>query len=301
MKIIKVLLSLILIQIIITGYTCAENRDEKPEDESQKKPERTFTLAILPFECLTEQELVKPAADALHSVFTVGFSKDENIVLVERARLNVILKEQELALTGFSDVKNAPKIGKVLSAKTLLLGSIAMHKEKLIIVASVYDVESARLVTAVKKTGTLDQVLSMATSISDEISKHILTWWKLPKNYKIESEPIANYYFLKGLNFYMSKQYDDGICSFLKAYRISSRQDRAFYLVADSFYRMDEVKHSQIMFRTFIKRFPKSKYLKEAEKKLTEVNRKVKERGLEGCFPLEVNRKQKTQKKDDKP
>lgn len=61
--------------------------------------------------------------------------------VIERAQMAEILKEQEFQMTGCTDVSCAVKVGKLLSARKILVGSVMQMGTKIIISGRIVDVE----------------------------------------------------------------------------------------------------------------------------------------------------------------
>jgi TolB-like protein len=77
------------------------------------------------------------------------------LAVVEREELQKLLKEQELALSGLFDEQGAVKIGKMLSASRIVMGSFIVMQGTLRVDAKLVDVETARVLKAVQSTGEL--------------------------------------------------------------------------------------------------------------------------------------------------
>ncbi len=61
--------------------------------------------------------------------------------VIERAQMAEILKEQEFQMTGCTDVSCAVKVGKLLSARKILVGTVMQMGVKIIISGRIVDVE----------------------------------------------------------------------------------------------------------------------------------------------------------------
>ena len=61
--------------------------------------------------------------------------------VLERAQLKAILKEQSFQQTGCTDISCAVKIGKLISANKILIGSIMKFGGKIVISGRIVDVE----------------------------------------------------------------------------------------------------------------------------------------------------------------
>ncbi len=77
------------------------------------------------------------------------------LAVVEREELQKLLTEQELALSGLFDEQGAVKIGKLLSASRIVMGSFIVMQGTLRVDAKLVDVETARVLKAVQSTGEL--------------------------------------------------------------------------------------------------------------------------------------------------
>ena len=81
------------------------------------------TLAVFPFQ--TTEKLVKKRVNfAVGEIFTHNLIETGTFKIVERVELEKIFKEQELSLTGAIESETAIKVGKLLGARLLVLGSI---------------------------------------------------------------------------------------------------------------------------------------------------------------------------------
>ena len=61
--------------------------------------------------------------------------------VIERAQMTQILREQEFQMTGCTDVSCAVKVGKLLSARKILVGTVMKIGNKIIISGRIVDVE----------------------------------------------------------------------------------------------------------------------------------------------------------------
>jgi len=81
----------------------------------------------------------------LDELAIVAIGKVDRMRLTERKRLDVILKEQELALSDLMDTSKAIRIGQVLAADYLLTGSVIETDRTVIIFGRVINVETAEI------------------------------------------------------------------------------------------------------------------------------------------------------------
>ena len=96
--------------------------------------------------------------------------------LVERQRLNDVLNELKLQQSGAVDPGTASKIGKIIGARAMLLGSFVNMYGKLRIDVRIVEVETGLTKKADEVTGDLDDLFDLIQQLTQ----------KLPKKFDIE-------------------------------------------------------------------------------------------------------------------
>ena len=101
------------------GAHAQEKRDPKAErlEAMRQKP-----IVVMPFET---SDADKWRGRGLMELVTADLVQKTPLLVVERAQLDKVLKEMELAQAGATREKSAAKIGELLAAGTVLTGSIA--------------------------------------------------------------------------------------------------------------------------------------------------------------------------------
>lgn len=93
--------------------------------------------------------------------------------LIERSRLDAVLAELELSQDAKFDPAQAAKIGKLLGAKQLVLGSFFPFGDKLRLDARVVDTETGQVLYSVDQDGAPDKVDRITHWLCDAlIAKH---------------------------------------------------------------------------------------------------------------------------------
>ncbi len=72
-------------------------------------------------------------------------SAAKNLTLVERSRIDLVIQEHELAQTGVVTLKDATRLGTLLAADRLVMGSYAYKKETIFVRGRVLDAASGRV------------------------------------------------------------------------------------------------------------------------------------------------------------
>jgi len=141
---------------------------------------------IAPGSALAKTELVPPAVAVLYfdytgkdeqlSVLKKGLaqmlitdiqSRADNCTIVERDRLEDILKEIELGQSGKVDPKTAAKVGKLLGARYIVLGSFFDMFGTFRVDSRIIEVETGAILGSVGKSGKADDFMMLEQQLAD--------------------------------------------------------------------------------------------------------------------------------------
>ena len=111
------------------------------------------TIAVLYFDYGGKKTDLEPLREGLAQMLISDLAELGEIRVVERARLNALLEEQKLGASGKVDAATAARIGKLLGARELVLGSYFDLAGALRIDARVVEVETGKIVRSVGVNG----------------------------------------------------------------------------------------------------------------------------------------------------
>ena len=118
-------------------------------------------IGVPPFQVLVKGDGLSPLGYAIADLLTTDLSRSARITLVERSRLSDVMRELDLARTGRIDSSTAPRVGKLLRAGRLVLGSVdTLARGELRLSLRVADVE----------TGVLDASLDARAPLADVLA-----------------------------------------------------------------------------------------------------------------------------------
>lgn len=80
-------------------------------------------VTVLPFDDLSAARSYANAGTAIAELLVADLGRVKGLTLVERREIEKTMKEVELGMSGIADDKTAPKIGKMLGAAYLIVGS----------------------------------------------------------------------------------------------------------------------------------------------------------------------------------
>ena len=82
-------------------------------------------MAVLPFTVSEHDTLLTPLGFGLAEFLSTDLAVSNRLVVVDRLRLDAILRELKLVEEGVTDPRAAPRVGRLIGARRLLTGSIA--------------------------------------------------------------------------------------------------------------------------------------------------------------------------------
>jgi len=127
-----VLLALSFFLVYAPGAAAAPSGDD-----------RHFAVAVLDFEY--EGQETKATARHVTELLTSRLSTHPDLVLVERQRLNEVLSEIELGISGTVRPDTAATIGRLIGAKALVTGRLFSSGDDLVVVARMIGTETGRV------------------------------------------------------------------------------------------------------------------------------------------------------------
>ena len=125
------------------------------------------TVAVLYFDYSGKNEAMLPLQKGLAQMLITDLASDETLRVVERERLQAILDEHKLAQSGKLDGKTAARIGKLLGARHLVLGSYFDVAGSLRVDARLVDVETGAIVKSIGAQGKADEFLELEQKLAD--------------------------------------------------------------------------------------------------------------------------------------
>ncbi len=99
-------------------------------------------IAIMEMEAIS---VPKDTAKAVSDLLRTALFNTGKFNVLERTEMDKVLKEQQLGLSGLTDIEKAVKVGKLLSAKKILVGTVSKLGKSYIVNARIIDVEKGQM------------------------------------------------------------------------------------------------------------------------------------------------------------
>lgn len=182
---------LLVSALSVHGEEKDPNSAVKSAKEKANKDLKALTsipVAIIDFESKApgNPELGQQLSDIL----TARMSIYDQFQLVERKKLEELLKEHQLNLTGMVDTDQAIKVGKMLGAKIMVFGRAFPVDKDLYIVAKIVGTETSQVKGVIAK-GKMESNLSdIIDQLVDKLADGLGKWAPqlLPKNEKLRNK-----------------------------------------------------------------------------------------------------------------
>lgn len=132
------------------------------------------TLAILPFEnnSVTEPELYQPLTKGLSAMLITDLSKSgSSLKLIERTKIEALLKEITLGQTGVVDQATAVKVGRILGAESIAFGAYMVLGDAVRIDVRIIKVETSELVFSESITGNSKNFMALEGELAEKIAE----------------------------------------------------------------------------------------------------------------------------------
>jgi len=210
------------IKVIVTGEAEIKNLSDMgdmsivEELNDATKDENAITVAITYFDNTGGEASMEKLKKGLADMLISDLSNVRMLKIVERDKLESILKEQKLSNTKEFDSATAAKIGKLLGAKKIIVGSYFEMFGSLRMDARFIDVETGSILKAEGVEGETSNFFKLQKSLA----------WKLIRNLDVklldkETEAINN---AKSISFEDFEKYSEALNLYDKDEKAKSKE-----------------------------------------------------------------------------
>jgi len=131
------------------------------------------TLAILPFEnnSVTDPQRFEPLTKGLSAMLITDLNNSQDILkVIEREKIQALLKEIALSQSGSVDQSTAIRAGKILGAQSIAFGSFMVMGTMVRIDTRIIKVETGELIMAESTTGDTQGFLNLEKELAHKIA-----------------------------------------------------------------------------------------------------------------------------------
>lgn len=154
-------------------------------------PERS--LGIAPFAVSPSDTTIAPLAYGLADLLATDLLRSGQLRLVDRLRLDALLREIQLVDAGRVDTAAAPRVGKLVGARRLVLGALAQRPGgELTIDARIADVATGSVRTGVSASAPLADILNAEKALALRLLRELGVNLTPAARARIEEHPTRN-------------------------------------------------------------------------------------------------------------
>lgn len=148
---------------------------------------------------------------AVSAMLVTEFSGREGMIVVERAQLNELLREQDLNLSGRIQESDAIEVGKMLGVQYVLHGQVTSIVDNLRMDIRAVDVETSEIVMVLKQGGQTSDLFAVVVGMADQFGEELNL---VPPSERAEMQsipPMATIEFSRALDFEDRQEIDQAI------------------------------------------------------------------------------------------
>jgi len=197
-----------ILAVIMLFAGCAGVKEVKKDDIKVKEEPAAIvidqvpkTMAVLPFEnnSVTDPDRYAPLSKGLSAMLITDLKNSStSLQLIERDKIQALLKEIALSQSGSVDQSTAVRAGKILGAQSIVFGSFMVLGNQVRMDARIIKVETSEVVMAESITGDSGGLMNLAMELAGKIARSMKVAFK-PPQVKGEGDINTALYFSKGL------------------------------------------------------------------------------------------------------
>lgn len=143
-----------------------------PSPQTFSKPTNgKIKISILPFEYISNDDSHSSLSKGIPESLLNSISVIDKYIFIEGVQRDKVLKEIDFQQGKYVDIKTAVKIGKILGAQQILIGSCQVSNQNLTISSRIVDVESGAIITSsiVQMNGTLNNIIQTENNFAEQV------------------------------------------------------------------------------------------------------------------------------------
>jgi len=202
--------------------------------ESQLRPDTLSvrTVGVLPFDQAGLDTSMSALGYGLADLLRVDLSKSRQIRIVDRIRLDAIMRELQLASSGRADSTTAPRIGRLTQARRMVYGALDSRAGTMGVSVGVADATTRQVRSAITTRTSLNQIFDIEKQIAFRLFENLGVTLTPAERVAVEERPTRNIAaFLaygRGVRYESELRFRDAEREYLEAVRL----DPTFALAA---------------------------------------------------------------------
>ncbi len=166
----------VLLLLFVSGFFGGGNDEQPPStgqqtahSENRHAENQELTVAVLDFANHSKDPALEGYRLGFRDMLTTDLSKLSSIKVLERARLDALLQEHDLARTDFIDADTAVRLRKGLSAHAMLSGSYVISGDDIRVDVRLVSVETGEVIQAEAVEGKKSDMFGLQKSLAAKV------------------------------------------------------------------------------------------------------------------------------------
>ena len=133
-------------------------------------PRDFFTVAVLPLQNVTGNPAHEFLSEGIAETIATQLSNAGHLKVVERLQIDKLIQELKFSQSDYADQRTALKMGKMMSAAYVIIGSYQITGGKVLINERVVNVESSATLKGFNITGSKDDVFGLQLALAEKLA-----------------------------------------------------------------------------------------------------------------------------------
>jgi tetratricopeptide (TPR) repeat protein len=202
------------------------------------KAGKPITLAVLYFQNLSTDAHLDPMEIGFADLLIIYLQDRQGVAVVEREKLNKVLDELGLQKSALAQSGSAPRIGEMLGAQVILLGSFLSVGDTLRFDAHLVAADTGALMRAVSTQGPVKDADSLLRGLADKAAKALAAQPGVPSpppEGKTSLEALLHY--SRGVALYDERRYTEAAEEYQRCLYLSPDNAQTMAKLANLYYQ----------------------------------------------------------------
>lgn len=182
------------------------------------------TVAVMPLRFVGPDTSLQPLERGLAELITTDLSRTDQLIVVERARIQALLNEIALQKSGATDSTSNVRAGKLIQAGRIVNGQILQSTERLRVDAAIVNTTTSLVSGGATNENTLEELFAIEKAIVLQLFDSLGVTLTAAQRKEFDDRPTrslpAFLAFSRGLQFEDLGRYDDAARSYQDAFRL---------------------------------------------------------------------------------
>ena len=215
------------------------------------------TVLILPFDNATGDPRYAALERGIPDLLGAALSGHAGRVrLVERDRLDAIVRERSLSWQQYVAAESPDRIGRIIQAQYVMRGSFTRTAGRLHVQALVYETETTRLVASASAHGDPTTLVPLSEELAGQVVKLLPAGTGPQGTSPADHDPDTSLLMIQGLGHFYTGRFDRAAPAFMKVLTKHPDDATARYWLARTFYDAGLRGHAAIELRAFLRVAP---------------------------------------------